>query len=221
MAYGSIKEALLDGRWPAGERLPLTTLKADLGMSKQPIMEALRRLDADGLVEIVPQVGCRVLRYDMDQMTDFFTVFASLEGAATAVAASRRKDVDLARLEAVHRRIDALRDDPDEARRGHEYRTLNRTFHSVIHDMTRSDIVRDMSLRMWDLSDFLINTAGLPAPMGSALERRHCEHQQIYDALVAGDVAAARSRTEQHVLNNVDLIRGQQDELPRTRIPTS
>ena len=72
VAYQQIKEQLLEGRWAAGERLSLETFKSELGVSKQPVMEALRRLDADGLVEIIPQVGCRVVSYKPQEVSDFF-----------------------------------------------------------------------------------------------------------------------------------------------------
>ena len=55
--YDMLRERLLEGRYPAGTRLPTDDLRAELGVSKQPVMEALRRLAADGVVQIVPQVG--------------------------------------------------------------------------------------------------------------------------------------------------------------------
>ncbi|SFK73632.1 GntR family transcriptional regulator [Geodermatophilus ruber] len=170
-------------------------------------MEALRRLDADGLVVIVPQVGCRVATYDACDISNFFAVFAAFEGGIAGVPAARRTEQDLQRLQEVHERIGSICVEPDEVRRGHGYRLLNREFHGVIHGMARS-IIEEISLRMWDLSDFLISTAGPSRPLGSALERRHADHQSIYEALVSGDGAAARARMEEHVLDNVSLIRG-------------
>jgi hypothetical protein len=55
--YDVLRERLLEGRYPAGTRLPTDDLRSELGVSKQPVMEALRRLAADGMVQIVPQVG--------------------------------------------------------------------------------------------------------------------------------------------------------------------
>src|SRR4029079_8661472 len=61
--YDQLKERLLEGRYTAGERLSTEALRTEFGVSKQPVMEALRRLAGDGLVEIVPQVGSRVATY--------------------------------------------------------------------------------------------------------------------------------------------------------------
>jgi DNA-binding GntR family transcriptional regulator len=207
VAYQQIKGQLLEGRWGAGERLPLEVFMSAFGVSKQPIMEALRRLDADGLVVIVPQVGCRVAAYEPADVADYFTVFAAFEGSIAGVAASRRSDDDLQLLHEVHTRIGALCSERDSGTRSRGYLLLNREFHGAIHRMARSYLVEETSLRMWDLSDFLINTAGVPHPMGSALEERHSDHQSIYEALVAGDAVAARSSMESHVLGNVTIIR--------------
>jgi DNA-binding GntR family transcriptional regulator len=57
--------------------VPIEALKAEFGVNKQPIMEALRRLETIGLVEIEPRSGCRVRTYAPQETCDFFTVFAS------------------------------------------------------------------------------------------------------------------------------------------------
>jgi DNA-binding GntR family transcriptional regulator len=206
VAYEQIKEQLLEGRWPAGERLSLETFKSQLGVSKQPVMEALRRLDADGLVEIIPQVGCRVVSYAPQDVVDFFTLFAAFEGAIAGVAAGRRTDADIVTLRDMHSRIGELTAEHDVGARAHGYRVLNRAFHGVIHRMARSNLVEEMSLRMWDLSDFLINTTGVPQPLASALDDRHADHASILQALIDGDSALARSEMERHILGTVQII---------------
>ena len=64
---------------------------------------------------------------------------------------------------------------------------LNRRFHHAIHDMAHSRIMADTSRRMWDLSDFLINTSDVPQPFSAALDDRHADHERILAALHAGD----------------------------------
>src|SRR4051794_11119145 len=209
VAYEQIKEQLLEGRWPAGERLALGAFKSQLGVSKQPVMDALRRLESDGLVEIIPQVGCRVASYDPQEVGDFFTLFAAFEGAIAGVAAGRRTEADLTPLHDMHTRIGALCGEHDAEARAHGYRVLNREFHGLIHRMARSNVVEEMSQRMWDLSDFLINTAGVPQPLSNALDARHADHEAIYRALVDGDGSAARAEMERHILGTLDVIHDQ------------
>ena len=103
--YELIKERLLDGRYAAGERLSVDALKTEFGVSKQPVMEALRRLSVDGLVEIIPQVGCQVARYTTAEVADFIMFFGEIEASIAEVAAARRTDAQLARMDAVSQQI--------------------------------------------------------------------------------------------------------------------
>ena len=205
--YDRLKERLMEGRYAAGERLSAEALRLEFGVSKQPVMEALRRLSSDGLMEIVPQVGSRVARYDPREVEDFYVMFGGFEGTIAGIAALRRTADQLADLDAVSQRIDALRGDSDASARSHGYRVWNRRFHEVIHEMAHSRIMAETSRRMWDLSDFLINTSDVPQPFSSALDDRHADHERIRDALQAGDQETARAEMENHIVGTVEVIR--------------
>ena len=97
--YDLLRERLLEGHYPAGTRLPTDDLRLELGVSKQPVMEALRRLAADGMIEIVPQVGCLVTGYDLHEIEDFYLGFGGFEGSIAGIAALRRTDEQLAELD--------------------------------------------------------------------------------------------------------------------------
>ena len=94
--YDQLKERLMEGRYEAGERVSAEALRLEFGVSKQPVMEALRRLSGDGLMEIVPQVGSRVARYDLREVEDFYVMFGGFEGTIAGIAALRRTDEQLA-----------------------------------------------------------------------------------------------------------------------------
>ena len=207
--YDELKERLMDGRYAAGERVSAETLRLEFGVSKQPVMEALRRLSSDGLMEIVPQVGCRVTRYDLQEVADFYVMFGGFEGTIAGIAALRRTGGQLTALDEVSERIDALRREADAAVRSHGYRIWNRRFHEVIHEMAHSRIMAETSRRMWDLSDFLINTTGVRQPLSSALDERHADHEGIRAALHAGDQAQARAEMERHIVGTVVVIRAE------------
>ena len=204
--YGELRERLLSGRYPAGARLSTEELRTEFGVSKQPVMEALRRLSADGMVEIVPQVGSLVAVHDPHETDDFYLMFSGFEGAIAGIAALRRTDIQLAELDLISLRIDALRSERDATVRSRGYRVLNRRFHHAIHDMAHSRIMADTSRRMWDLSDFLINTCGVPQPLSSALDDRHDDHERIRAALHASDQNTARAEMERHIVGTSAVI---------------
>jgi DNA-binding GntR family transcriptional regulator len=205
--YDALKERLLEGGFPSGSRLSVEALKAEYGVSKQPIMDALRRLAADGLVEIIPQVGCRVPVYERQDVEAFFAVFGGTEGAVAGVAAYRCTAPQLEDLIAANAEIGLLRAEPDASTRAHGYRVLNRRFHSLIHEMAHSPVVAEISRRMWDMSDLLINTSGIQQPLASAVADRHDDHERIIAAFRERDVDAARREMEAHVVGTVTVIR--------------
>jgi DNA-binding GntR family transcriptional regulator len=216
--YDQLKERLLDGRYAARERISTEALRTEFGVSKQPVMEALRRLSGDGMIEILPQVGSRVATFTPREVSDFYVMFGGFEGTIAGIAALRRTESQLDELELISRRIARLRSNPDALERAHGYRVLNRDFHRAIHDMAHSRIMAETSRRMWDLSDFLINTSGVPQPLSSALDDRHDDHERIRAALHAGDQNTARAEMEQHIVGTVDVIRAEADAAGRSSI---
>jgi DNA-binding GntR family transcriptional regulator len=206
VVYDVLKGRLLDGEFQAGERLSVESLKAEFGVSKQPVMEALRRLSSEGLVEIIPQVGCRVPVYSGTDVSDFFAIFGGMEGAVAGVAAQRCTDTQVDQLAAVNEQIGRLISEPDPAARSHEYLELNRRFHGIIQEMAHSAVVADISRRMWDMSDLMINTTGVPRPLASAVPARHDDHELIIQALRDRDQAAARRAMETHIVGTVAII---------------
>lgn len=210
--YDAIQNRLLEGDYPAGTKLSVESIRAEFGVSKQPVMEALRLLSADGLVEIFPQIGCVVTTYSLEEVEDFFRMFAGFESVIAAAAAHRRTDEHLDELYLAARRMDRLNSEPNTDVRARQYRIQNRNFHEIIHRMAHSRVMSNMSRRMWDLSDFLINTTGAPQPFGSAITERNEDHGRIIRALEAGDSETAKTEMEKHILSTATIIQATRAE---------
>lgn len=204
--YDGVKERLLGGEWPAGHLVQVETLRRDFGTSKQPIMEAMRRLASDGLIDIIPQVGCRVPVYGHTEIADFFTVFASVEVETAAAAAVRRTSTQLESLKAVNARMERLVSLADEAERAGRYRVVNREFHAVVLEMAHSSVYRRTSRQMWDMSDLLINGSALDSPIADEVGERHDEHELIIDAIEQSDPDSARTHMRRHILRNIAML---------------
>src|SRR5690554_2698447 len=126
--YETLKSRLLDGEYPAGSRVSVETVRSEFGVSKQPVMEALRQLAADGIVEILPQIGCVVKAYSPRDVVDFFEVFAAFEGAMAGAAAKRSTPEDVRRLESIIAEATSRAPSPG-ADESSAYRRENRDFH--------------------------------------------------------------------------------------------
>ncbi|MGE0485317.1 MAG: GntR family transcriptional regulator [Gammaproteobacteria bacterium] len=204
LAYDVLRERLLEGPLGAGESLSVVDLAAELGCSRVPVMEALKRLQGEGFVTIVPQVGCHVVNPAADEVRDFFALFAAVEGTVTAFAAERRTGAEVTAFEALYADIERTaavaappgRPDPT-------YRRLNARFHSAIHAMARSPMTTTLARGLWDRSDFYIRLA-----FGSLYfsARVSAAHRAIRDAIGAGDPAAAREAVTTHLLAVGDSV---------------
>lgn len=213
---GVLKDRILEGRYARGSRISIEEVKTEFGVSKQPVMDAMRRLEAIGIVQIVPQSGCRLSTYTATEVEDFFRLFGSFEGEIAAAAAARRTDDQLPELDAAWQRIEDLEalDDSDQRSRG--YRLLNRDFHLAIHHMAHSRVMAELSERMWDMSDFLINTVGGPHSLSGAVHDRNHDHDLIRNAIRTGNVEIARVAMESHIVGTVRHL-GSDDEARRIR----
>lgn len=204
--YSVVKERLLEGMYKAGERLQVDAIGAELEVSKQPVMESLRRLSAEGLVVITPQVDCRVAYHDVEEAHDFFHLLAAVEGAAAAMAAVRRSPRELMEAEAINGQIGALREESRADVRAHLYRMLNRSFHSAVHRMCQTPIVESVGSGMYDRADFFINAIASVSPLGAAICERHAEHEEILAMLRAQDADGARQAADAHIINTIGRI---------------
>jgi DNA-binding GntR family transcriptional regulator len=127
-AYEWIKSRIMDGSYGAGYRLVIDRLAKEMGISAIPVREAIRRLEAEGLVEVERFSGVRVTRIDERVYVETLSVLAVLEGYATALAYRNLNPEDFARLREINARMEQARADfALEA-----YSSLNKEFHRMI-----------------------------------------------------------------------------------------
>src|SRR5436190_2563510 len=105
-----IREAILDGRLPPGQRLKEEELARELGISRTPVREALLILQAEGLVDAAPNRGAVVRSHDGDDLEDLYQLRALLEGHAARRAAASISDDALDSLRASCKRFESLID---------------------------------------------------------------------------------------------------------------
>ncbi|HET7028800.1 MAG TPA: GntR family transcriptional regulator [Candidatus Limnocylindrales bacterium] len=96
--YQSLRGALLDGEYLPGERIYEAAVAQALGVSRNPVREAVRRLQQDGLLEVRPHYGIYVTSIPADEIEDIYRIRAALEGTASGLAAERMSDAEIAEL---------------------------------------------------------------------------------------------------------------------------
>ncbi len=104
-AYQTLRERILDGAYRPGYGLVIDALAEDFGISVVPVREAIRRLEAEGLIVYRPNVGAQVAPADPRVYEEELAVLSVLEGYATALAAPAVGPADLARLHDINREM--------------------------------------------------------------------------------------------------------------------
>jgi len=196
-AYTYLLMELLEGELMPGDWLSVVAVANRLECSRVPIMEAVKRLAGEGFLTIVPQVGCRVVRPLPDEVHDFFTLFAAVEGCVTRLAAERRTAEDLLQFKQVCQRVDVmLKAAGGPTSRDPAYRRANLLFHQELHRLARAPSACAIAANLWDRSDFYIKAAFGSLYFSSAVRRAHAA---IRRAVTQGDPEAAEVAVERHL----------------------
>lgn len=131
-AYQRLIGEIRAGTLRPGDRLLETELAERLGISRTPVREAIRRLEADGLVVHVPRSGAAIRVLDYTEITELYEMRTVLEGTAARLAARASSDVELIEMETLNAEMAKAEND------GPRLYELNRQFHRVILDAARN-----------------------------------------------------------------------------------
>ncbi len=128
-AYSILKGRILDNTYGPGYRIVIAELSRETGLSNAPVREAIRRLEAEGWIEVQPNVGARVLRFSERDHRHTMQLLARLEALATVHALPHLTEADIAEARRINQEmLDALQDfDPGTFNR------MNGAFHAVIY----------------------------------------------------------------------------------------
>lgn len=201
MAYEHIKQQLLNGRFHQGDSLPVEQFALELDMSRQPVMEAMKRLAEHGFVEIIPQVGCRVAVLDAHEIADLFRYLALTEGLLAELAAERWRPEQMVRLRAASRAIGDLVTSGVTGEEGAiRFRVLNDQFHRIVADMASAEVISRAARSMTERSDFHIATSAPDPFLAQRLELSHREHEEAVHRIERRQGKLAGQAMADHVL---------------------
>ncbi|MBC7809958.1 MAG: GntR family transcriptional regulator, partial [Burkholderiales bacterium] len=145
MVQERIREAIMNGILPAGSRLDQNGLAADLNVSLVPVREALKKLEAEGFVQIIPRRGAFVTETSLKDMENLYYARAILEGQTAYQAAEH---ISAEQLDELDRLIGQM----TSALHQHDYAgflTLNHRFHFIIYDAAGNTYLSNMILGLW------------------------------------------------------------------------
>jgi len=200
-AYQLVLQRLRDGEYASGQRISAEDLVLEMGSSRQPVMDALKRLSTEGFLDIIPQVGVQVVVPQRGDFIDFYRLLANVEGLCAGLAAERSDAADVKLLAEINAEFGTLvRRGANGDRDAADYRAVNYAFHSHVMTLAKSAVLAEYARGLWARSDFYISTATGSELFTDRLTDSHDEHEAIYQAIAANDPTAARQAMEQHIL---------------------
>jgi len=199
----TLQSRVLSGEIPSGTRLRQEALAEEFGVSRTPVREALRKLQATGLVEVRPNRGALVRVPTAREIREAYEVRAELEGLAAELAATRiRNDQLLGLHEAVSlfRRLIKAR-----ARDVHEWSRANDLFHQTVQEAAGNDRLVEMLAHLH--RSFPRDLTGVVLSGSSGLLRENlAQHEEILRAIEGHDPEAARRLMTEHVRRAGELV---------------
>ncbi len=181
---------ILAGRYPPESRIVETRVARELGTSQAPVREALRGLEALGVVEIHPFRGARVRRPSTQELIEAYAVRASLEALGVRLGVPRMTDADLAEIEALMTAMGRAAEAGDR----HEVAVLDAAFHARILRVAENATLERVwrSLEPFSRTYITLVSPGADAGWTAGL------HTQIVEALRTRDAAAVEAALRNH-----------------------
>ena len=145
LVYRDLRERIVDGQFSAGHRLVLARLAEEYSVSPVPVREALRRLEAEGLLRYTRNVGAEVVGVDAANYAETMEVLAILEGVVTGLSAPLLSEQEIEQARAINAEMRQVRKD-DPVR----FTALNHQFHRVVCGPCPNAHLAEMLQREWE-----------------------------------------------------------------------
>ena len=199
VVFNTLRQAILTGDFLPGERLMEITLAKRLGVSRTPVREAIRKLELEGLVDMIPRKGAAVARITVSDLKDVLEVRCHLEEFAASIACDRITEEEKAQLTVALKAFEQAIEDKDLrliAQRDVE-------FHDVIFRATKNkrllQIINNLREQIYRYRIEYIKDFGYHETLVK-------EHKEILDAIFSGNKEAAEKIMRTHIYNQEIIV---------------
>lgn len=210
VVFETMRDAIITQVLKPGERLMEIQLADEMGVSRTPVREAIRKLELEGLVVMVPRKGAYVAGVSMKDIHEVYEVRAALEMLAVTLAAERITDEELDALERqVLRESEAETEPAEHALDNIIY--IDSSFHDIIYQAAHNQrLVQFVNILQEQLQRFRAASLSRPGRSKTALD----EHKQIVEALAERNGELAAKLAKEHIENAENaMISGMEENI--------
>ena len=190
VAFARLMQAIETGLYQPGDRLREVEIAERLSLSRTPIREALRRLEAENIVEHRPRVGAVIRRLGQAEVVELYEMRLVLERTAAEMAAKHAAEAEVDTFAALNEDIAITLNDPARAA------AINQKFHHAIYLAARNRFLMDAARAMNNALLLLGPTTLADAERITTVVH---QHGQIIDAISAADIEGAGAAAEAHL----------------------
>ena len=188
----TLRDAIRKGILKPGERLMEIQLAEELGVSRTPVREAIRKLELEGYVIMMPRRGTYVANLSIRDVNEVFEIRTSLDSLASGLAAERITDDELERLQ----RLLVIIGGYVEANDMDKIVETDTEFHDLLYQASRNTRLVGIIFNLREqLTRFRTTSMSFPGRLKATLE----EHRRIVEAIAQGDVKEAQQAAEDHM----------------------
>lgn len=200
---GEMEERLVSGRYKFGETLSIYTLAEQFNASRQPVSAAVLYLRSVGYLEIIPQVGCRVVSPSAQEVQDFYVMFSRTEAVIARFAAERYVGYEGEDLVAIAEQLAAIPYTSKTDRRAMGDGIS--IFHDRMSAMARSQLLVERISNMRRIFRFYLSQNRVrPDPISGPPERMNHLRIELARSILERNGAEAEQRTEDYILFDID-----------------
>ena len=192
----ALREAIVNGVLIPGERLMEIQLAEEMGVSRTPVREAIRKLELEGFVVMIPRKGAYVAGVSFKDVKDVFEIRAALEGLAAGLAAEK---VTQEEIELMERALHYER----EPASLEEMVQSDTDFHALLYKASRNErLIQILANLREQIQRFRTTSLAVPGRGKNAIQ----EHRAMVDAIARHDVEDAQSLATAHIENAANIM---------------
>ena len=187
-----IRQAIISGIFHPGERLMEIQLAEEMGVSRTPVREAIRKLELEGLVVMIPRRGTYVANISIKDINEVYEVRTALDVLAAGLAAERINEDELEMMQRLLVEIGQYIDEGNIEK----IVEIDTAFHDILYQASRNNRLVGIIYNLREqLTSFRAKSMAYPGRLEETLE----EHRRIVDTIAQGDAVAAQKASEYHM----------------------
>ncbi|MHB1126042.1 MAG: GntR family transcriptional regulator [Bacillota bacterium] len=199
IVFETLREAIINGRLKPSERLMEVQVAEELGVSRTPVREAIRKLELEGFVVMIPRKGAYVAGISTKDYAEVFEIRAALESLAAGLAAERITEDELEELERLLVQLAECAENNDVT----ALIQVDTDFHDVLYKASRNErLVQIVSNLREQIQRFRSTSLAYPGRIRETLE----EHKKLVEAISERNATLAQSLAQEHIENAEDSL---------------